>query len=275
MRDWVETAREIIASGQCVISISVSQVRGSAPREVGTTMLVSVDQVFGTIGGGRLEFSAIETAHRWLDQAETDAHSFERRIPLGSGCGQCCGGVVTLNYQRWSAEHQPVATDAAGNQRLDVVIFGAGHVGRALAQVLNTLDANVLVVDSRPDQLALLPEGVAAPLLANRPVDAIPRCPDGASVVVMTHDHDLDLSLCEHLLQRCDWRYLGLIGSRTKARRFHKKLRAAGFSESDLSRLICPIGLPGLTGKHPGEIAVAVTAQILQTTRQHALQGVA
>ncbi|MEL7310805.1 MAG: xanthine dehydrogenase accessory protein XdhC [Pseudomonadota bacterium] len=274
MRDWVSHARQAIQRGEQVISISIARVRGSAPRDVGTTMLVTQHRCIGTIGGGQLEFSAIDTARRWLQQTDKAA-SFERRVPLGSDCGQCCGGVVTLNYRRWTDSRLPEATEADPNPLADVVIFGAGHVGRALAQVLATLDTKVWVVDSRADQLALLTDGVAAPLLAANPLDAIAQCAHGAAVVVMTHDHDLDLALCEALLQRDDWCYLGLIGSRTKARRFDKKLRAAGISDADLSRLTCPIGLPGLTGKHPGEIAVAVTAEILQTARRQILKGVA
>lgn len=234
MPDWVTAARQAIEHGDAVVSITVLKVRGSAPRDAGTTMLVTHDQCIGTIGGGQLEYGAIATARRWLQQPTEASRAFERRVPLGSGCGQCCGGVVTLSYRVWSESHLPQLSDADFTDMLDVVIFGAGHVGRALARVLSTLDANVLVIDSRSDQLALLPSDTASPLLASNPLDAAQQCPDGAAVLVMTHDHDLDLSLCERLLQRDDWRYLGLIGSQTKARRFGKKLRAAGLDRKSV-----------------------------------------
>ncbi|MEL6301441.1 MAG: xanthine dehydrogenase accessory protein XdhC [Pseudomonadota bacterium] len=273
MTDWRRQAVDALRAGEPSVAVVVDQVRGSAPREAGTVMIVSRDKCFGTIGGGQLEHGAIATARDLLQNAS--ASSIVRRIPLGSDCGQCCGGVVTLSFTRREAREATELENVLGRAPLDIVIFGAGHVGRALAQVLCPLDANVMVIDGREEQLALLPHGVGQPLLAVDPVAAIDLCPTGAAVVVMTHDHDLDLSLCSALLQRDHWRFLGLIGSRTKARRFRKKLLASGLSERTLESLTCPIGLPMIDGKHPGEIAISVAAQVLKASQSAVLEGVA
>ncbi|MEM6818719.1 MAG: xanthine dehydrogenase accessory protein XdhC [Pseudomonadota bacterium] len=273
MTDWRRDAIDALRAGEPSVSVVVDQVRGSAPREAGTVMVVSKDRCFGTIGGGQLEHGAIATARDLLRNAATA--SMVRRIPLGSNCGQCCGGVVTLSFTRREAEDVAELEHTLGSASLNIVIFGAGHVGRALAQVLRPLDATIMVVDSREEQLALLPNGVAQPLLAVDPVAAVDLCPKGAAVIVMTHDHDLDLRLCSALLLQDHWRFVGLIGSRTKARRFRKKLLATGVSERTLEALVCPIGLPMLDGKHPGEIAISVAAQLLKVSQSAVLEGVA
>ena len=187
----------------------------------------------------------------------------QRRVVLGSHCGQCCGGVVTstIAASREADSDWIAAQDAPAT--VSVTIFGAGHVGRAVAGVLAAADARVLVVDSRPALLATeWPVGVRA-LLAHTPVDAVAHIEPAAEVLVMTHDHDLDFALCDALLRRADLSFIGLIGSRTKARRFDKRLAAAGHDDGARNRLVCPIGLPGLGGKHPGEIAISVAAQLL------------
>jgi xanthine dehydrogenase accessory factor len=144
-----------------------------------------------------------------------------------------------------------------------VVLFGAGHVGRALAAVLGQLPCTVLWVDEResefPDTLAA---NVTARVTRAHEV-VIDESPPAACYVVMTHSHALDESICEHVLGRADFRYCGLIGSVTKRRRFEKRMAARGMGAAALARLTCPIGIAGLTGKHPGEIAVAIAAELL------------
>lgn len=224
-------------------------------------MLVTADTIIGTIGGGQLEHGAIATARTHLEPATPDRS--ERRIVLGSHCGQCCGGVVTLTFERLDPTSLTALAAHDVSPPLEVTIFGGGHVGKALAQVLAAMDARVVVVDSRADALVHpWPDGVL-PLYAADPLDAVVHCRPASQVLIMTHDHDLDFALCTALLTRTDLPFIGLIGSRTKERRFTKRLTAAGLEAAAQERLICPIGLPGLGGKHPGEIAVAVAAQLL------------
>jgi xanthine dehydrogenase accessory factor len=144
-----------------------------------------------------------------------------------------------------------------------VVLLGAGHVGKALARVLGELPCRVTWVDGRAEQF---PREVPANVTVEcteMPQHAIKRAPFGAAFLVMTHSHPLDLALCEAILRRGDFPYFGLIGSPTKRAKFVKRLQARGFSDDAIARMVCPIGIPGLSGKHPGEIAVAVAAQLL------------
>ncbi len=147
---------------------------------------------------------------------------------------------------------------------LALVLFGAGHVGKALVQVLSAAPCRVTWVDPRRDIFpAPLPANVHARGLAP-PHAAVDEALPGSAFLVMTHSHALDLELCERVLRRTDFAYLGLIGSMSKRRRFEKRLRASGLAAGLIERMVCPIGIDGIVSKHPGAIAVAVAAQLLQ-----------
>ena len=144
-----------------------------------------------------------------------------------------------------------------------ILVFGAGHVGGALVTVLGTLSRPVVWIDGRPDVFPpVLPANVVAQE-TDVPEAEVDAAPTGAAYVVMTHSHALDLTIVERVLRRGDFAYVGLIGSRTKRRRFEERLALRGLTPDLVARLRCPIGLDGLGGKHPGEIAVAVAAELL------------
>jgi xanthine dehydrogenase accessory factor len=146
---------------------------------------------------------------------------------------------------------------------LHVVLFGAGHVGKALVRILGELPCRVIWIDGRAEQF---PSAVPPNVVIDRtetPQHAVDRAPPGAAFLVMTHNHALDLRLCEKILARNDFCYFGLIGSATKRAKFIKRFKARGIAEAAIERMVCPIGIPGVSGKHPGEIAVAVAAQLL------------
>jgi len=145
-----------------------------------------------------------------------------------------------------------------------IVLFGAGHVGRALVQVLSGLECEVLWVDSRADEF---PENIplnVTKIVNPDPEEVVEAAPAGSYFIVLTHSHRLDQLLCERVLARADFRYCGLIGSRSKRSKFEHRLRAKGFSEAQLATLTCPIGIPTLSDKQPGHIAIAVAAQLLE-----------
>jgi xanthine dehydrogenase accessory protein XdhC len=145
-----------------------------------------------------------------------------------------------------------------------VVLFGAGHVGRALASILGTLPCAVTWVDERAEQFP----AAAPPNVRLEPADApeseVDAAPPGASFVVMTHSHQRDFAIVERVLRRGDFAYLGMIGSTSKRRRFEQRLRARGIAPDAIARLRCPIGLAEIPGKHPGAIAVAAAAELLR-----------
>ena len=229
--------------------VTVIGANGSTPREDGSKMVVTEDATFDTIGGGKLELLATKHARELLlskKQTQKVQH-----FPLAAEANQCCGGSVTVLFE--------VFPSAA----LEVVLFGAGHVGKALVDIVSGLNAHVSWIDSRPQLFPdECPPGVEKVVLED-PELFVEEMLEGAYVVIVTHDHALDYRLVKELLQEGNFTYLGLIGSDTKADRFRKRLGHDGFSAEDIARVICPIGMPGIEGKLPMEVAVAISAQIL------------
>ena len=255
--------------------VEVAQARGSVPRGRGTRMVVTAGAVAGTIGGGHLELKAIESARRRLRQLSAPgaastappADDNTEHFPLGPALGQCCGGAVTVRYLPLDAAvlaHWPQTPP-----RFHLQLYGAGHVGRAIVQVLRGVPCTVQWIDEREAEFP--PPGTRADTgearierLCVEPVEAeVGLAPAGASYLVLTHSHDLDLRICEAILKRADFGFLGLIGSRTKRARFVSRLTQRGLPELLVQRITCPIGLPGIEGKEPGVIAVAAVAQLL------------
>jgi len=229
--------------------VTVIGATGSTPREDGSKMVVTAELTFDTIGGGKLELLATQLARELLlsEKHLQQVHHF----PLGAQANQCCGGSVTVLFEVFP------------RTAMEVVVFGAGHVGQALIKIISELDAHISWVDNRPE---LFPE--ECPLAVEeihleRPEEYIKQIPEGAYVVIVTHDHSLDYRLTRELLHEECFAYLGLIGSQTKAERFRRRLKHDGFSGETIARLNCPIGLPGLEGKLPMEVAVAIAAQIM------------
>ncbi len=265
---WQLLARAL-AAGPCVL-VSVHTVQGSGPREVGAWMAVGADGVINTIGGGQLEFQAIDEARALLRDVAT-SNVAVKRYPLGPSLGQCCGGVVHLRY-----EHVQAADIAAVQQRLlgalpPVALFGGGHVGKALIHVLGTLPLSVTWVDSRDE---IFPTVVPLNVQCEHsdPVHAaVADLPPGAQVLIMSFSHAEDLDVVAACLQRqrqrADLPYIGLIGSKSKWATFRHRLEARGFTAAELAWVTSPIGLPGIEGKEPEVIAVSVAAQLLQAIR--------
>lgn len=245
--DWLNVVTAARTAGEPCVLVTVADVAGSTPREAGTKMVVFPDRVAGTIGGGTLEYKALEIARGLLTEAAPRASV--REFPLGPALGQCCGGHVSVLFEPMA----PVGTP--------LFLFGAGHVGQALAGVLADLPFRVTWIDQRAEAFpAVIPPNVRV-----RCVDGVEAevgsAPPGALFLIMTHSHALDMVLVEAVLERGDAAYCGLIGSRTKRAKFVRRLAKRGLDEAGLT---CPIGIDGVPGKHPKEIAVAVAAQLLQ-----------
>ncbi|MFY3383115.1 xanthine dehydrogenase accessory protein XdhC [Paracidovorax sp. MALMAid1276] len=260
-------------SPACLVSVESTQ--GSAPREAGAWMAVFAGHIVGTIGGGQLELQAIAEARRRL---AAPAHPAQppatQRYALGPTLGQCCGGVVHLRFENITAADRAPASGLAARlapRQHPVALFGGGHVGHALARVLAPLPFALTWVDSRdgvfPDPA---PEGVACE--HSDPVQqAVPGLAPGSRVLIMSFSHAEDLDVVAACLrrqrERGDLPFIGLIGSRTKWASFQHRLRDRGFAPAELGHVTCPIGVPGITGKEPEVIAVAVAAQLLMTLR--------
>lgn len=260
-RTWWEALGELTATGTPFVLVTVAEVRGHTPRGAGSKMLVPAEGhggVVGSVGGGSLERTAVLDARRMLADGARGPVLQRTRLDRrpGEHGVQCCGGEVTLLLE-------PVHP-----ARPLVAVFGAGHVGRALAQVLSVLPVDVRLVDSRPGELAAVITGrVGAADVSAVPApvpDVVARdLPSGAHVLVMTHDHTEDLAVVDVCLRRDDLGFLGLIGSAAKWRTFRGQLAELGHDEAALARVTTPIGLEGVPGKSPAAIAVATAAQLL------------
>ena len=249
MAVWLDALAAAERDDQPAVLVTVLSVRGSAPREAGAKMVVSADGMAGTIGGGNLEYQC-EAVARALLQAGAAGPS-TRDFPLGPALGQCCGGHVTVLFE------------VLRPPPLQIGLFGAGHVGKALVKLLADLPCRVHWVDPRPEALpANLPPNVT-PVRIAQPAQAVAAMPAGSLLLVMTHDHALDFEIVAAALRRTDLPSVGLIGSATKRARFVSRLHRLGLATE---RLVCPIGLPGIEGKQPAVVAVSVAAQILQNS---------
>ena len=298
----METFRRLIeaieAEGAAAL-ITLAETAGSSPREAGARMVVrSSGGFYGTIGGGELEREALEEARAALAAGRGPAR--RRSVALGPELGQCCGGRVVWRVETFDkrdlADLAPLRAaeregpfvararlsgdgrverrlgeatgdgdwrEAFGEAATPVYLFGAGHVGRALALALAPLPFAVRWIDPRRDEFPKLAPANAKLVAAADPPAELAAAPDGAFVLAITHSHPLDLAVVAEALRQDRFAYVGMIGSATKRARFVSQLRAAGIAEARVAKLVCPIGLAGIVGKEPAVIAVAVAAQLL------------
>lgn len=299
----VDALRAAVLQQGRVVRVVIAGLRGSSPREVGAAMLVWSGGQSGTIGGGALEFEAAEAARGLEGATRLSQHALGP--DLGQCCG---GAVTLLSEiydlaavdrldgdvvaRAVGAEALPLSVirllvQARGqgvrpvSQLLDgwmvepvhrparqLWVWGAGHVGRALVDVLAPMpDIAITWVDTAPERFPdMVPDGVTA-VPATNPADLVRHAPVGAEHLVLTYSHALDLELCHRLLAH-EFAFAGLIGSATKWARFRSRLAALGHRAEQIGRITCPIGEPGL-GKHPQMIAVGVAAAMLRPALQH------
>jgi xanthine dehydrogenase accessory factor len=258
---WLAAVEMLRRERRPGVLVTVTDVRGHAPREAGAKMVVGPDAVWGTVGGGNLEETAVARARALLAGAAgapeslTLALNDKARTDHGR---QCCGGEVTLLLE-------PLAVVPA------VAVFGVGHVGLELARILSRHDVELHLVDSRADQLtserlACLDDGQAAVHVHHSPVPelVLGTVPHGTHVLVMTHDHAEDFALCDAALRCGHLGSVGLIGSSAKWRRFQRGLAVEGHDEATVARIRSPIGSPDLPGKDPAAIALGVAAELVR-----------
>ncbi len=250
---WSDTLAECQRTGQSHVLVSVISTEGSVPRNPGSKMLVTEDTLIDTLGGGNLEWHALEYARQLLSEGKNVQRL--QKFPLAAALGQCCGGHATLLFECFChVSHS-------------LWLFGAGHVGHALSKILQDLPLRLNWVDNRPAQF---PVDLAADIIQHHPeapTDVFNQMRPNDSLLIMTHSHDLDYHLCETALTQQHQGFIGLIGSDTKAARFRHRLRHAGFTTEDVNRIECPVGVTGIGGKRPMEVAVSIAARVIQHYR--------
>lgn len=246
--DWIGTLKHLQEKREPCVLLTLLEDKGSVPRSGGTKMIVGLEQSWLTIGGGHLEYQSIAVAREMLKNRARAPHI--EHFNLGARLGQCCGGMTKVLFEPLLLP-QP-----------QIIVFGAGHVGRALVSLLATLPCRVTWVDERPMQFTEVPAGVNV-WQAEEPLDAVAAAGPQSYFVVMTHHHPRDLELAEAILKRDDCRYFGLIGSHTKRQRFEYRLAGKGVTGRQLESMRCPAGLADVKGKLPAEIAVAIAAEVI------------
>jgi len=253
---------------QPAVLVQVEAVQGSVPRDAGTWMAVFAGKLVGTIGGGQLEHEAMAKARTLLQRQPLPTAPEVMRFALGPSLGQCCGGVAHLRFERVQAQNAADLRARLQTAFSPVVLFGGGHVGHALVRVLSPLPFALMWIDSRE---GVFPNDVPAHVNCEHsdPVEAaVQTLPPQSRVLIMSFSHAEDLQVLAMCLLRqrskADLPYIGLIGSRTKWATFQRRLLARGFTADELAHVTSPIGVPGISGKEPDVIAIAVAAQLLQ-----------
>ncbi|GAA5155209.1 xanthine dehydrogenase accessory protein XdhC [Microbacterium pseudoresistens] len=265
--DWIDALQGLRAQRSPSVIVTLAMVRGHSPRNGGAKMVVSADAVFGTVGGGNLEATAIDQARTMLARGTGEPElltlTLSDKATTEYGV-QCCGGEVTMLLE-------PMRVTPT------VAVFGLGHVGLELARILSRQDLDLHLIDSRaemldPARIGVLDDAVARvrPIHAPVPESALADLAEGAHVLVMTHDHVEDLAVVDQALRTPGLASIGLIGSASKWARFRKKLHELGHDDEALTRVTTPIGVPEVSGKQPAAIAVSVAARILQLIEEHA-----
>ncbi len=263
MKTWALAAEAVARHGGCAV-VTIASTKGSAPRDAGASIVVMPDGYYGTIGGGALEWRAIATAQAMLPLGAARRQSTHA---LGPELGQCCGGQVELLTEVFEfsslARLRKLALQEAGTPQQKLLLFGAGHVGRALVLALAPLPFDISWIDNRPHAFPSAAPANVTLIQSEEPPQHAASAPEGSLVLVMTHSHALDLGIVDAALRNAGIAYAGLIGSATKRSRFERRLLDGGVPAARVSELICPIGVGGIKSKEPSSIAAATAAQLL------------
>ncbi len=258
-----EDIRDFLRREPVSILVEVTGAAGSTPRDTDAWMLVSDRAIFATIGGGQLEYMAIDQARRAL---RSGLAAEPMNVPLGPEIGQCCGGRVGLSFTAMNpvlAKSLISRSDREMAARPHVYVFGAGHVGDALAMALSLAPLRVVLVDTREDELMASTVPRIETCLTAMPEAVVRDAPAGSSFVVLTHDHALDFLITAEALKRADAAYVGMIGSKTKRTTFRNWLSREFGQPGLFENLICPIGGTTLKDKRPTVIATLAAAEIM------------
>jgi xanthine dehydrogenase accessory factor len=250
---WLGPAIACARAGAALAIVS----RVAADAASAAHLVVTADDVRGTLGSVGLDSAAIGVARTRLASAND--------------------GATLVRFE--GSDESPLLVHVERPDPFAVLLFGNGHVGRALVDVLAVVPAQVTWIDSRAEDFpARVPDNVNV-VATDAPEDGLDEAPRGAFVVITTHSHALDFALIEAALARDDWRYLGLIGSKSKRAQFERRLAARGVTPDAWARIRCPIGSEvAIRSKHPGAIAIAIAADLLAvreaTARAHASRGI-
>jgi xanthine dehydrogenase accessory factor len=246
-----EKLNELLFSNVPFVMVTLVEVIGSSPQNAGSRMLVTQEGLYeGTIGGGKVEFKAINEAKALLENKSLTTSFVEWN--LKKDVGMSCGGIVKIYFEAFHSKTWKIA------------VFGAGHVANALIPLLLSLDCQIQCIDPRQVWLNKLPRSHKLSLIHTEEMASqVKHLHPQTFVLLMTMGHGTDLPILLEILRTKQFPYLGVIGSRAKAARIKKEIEEANLPPSCKEAFYCPIGLD-LGNNHPQEIAISVTAQLIQ-----------
>lgn len=247
---WMQAISVCEQKREPFVLATVIEHRGSTPRNAGAKMVITSSETFDTIGGGNLEFQVTHTARDLLLKGSDTVITEE--YPLSAKLAQCCGG------------HARVLLEPQLLNQKNIALFGAGHIANELVPILQRLPVNIHWIDERD---GLFPKNLQSnvnSLVTDCAVSDMKCLPPETLILIMTHNHQLDFDLVKTAVSREDIHYVGMIGSATKAKRFVYKLRQRELPEQNIAKLVSPVGELSVPGKTPIEVAISVSAQIVQ-----------
>ncbi len=243
-----------------IVKGKILDVKGSSPNNIDDIILISQDTIFGTIGGGNLEYLVIDEAKKILDKKVKNKIL---SIPLGPGIGQCCGGYVQIELSLHKNSKDALKNESLKkNIKPNLYIFGSGHIGQAIISKLENINFNTFIIDSREDYLNMTNIKDINYLLSKKPWEIVSKLDDNSYFIVLTHSHDFDFKILNAVLKKNNT-FVGLIGSVTKKKRFYKRLINNGHNKSIVEKIECPIGIDIGNSKDPNEIAFSIITRIL------------
>lgn len=260
--NWLSALSHNAEQNRSCVLVTIVESEGSAPRALGTRIVVTQSDVSDTLGGGALEHEAIAHARQLLETKTLAPVISHKQFVLGSDLTQCCGGRVKLQFDcQWAND-------------FILHVFGAGHVAQEVARIVQRLPCRATFYDGREQWLdklngcldiaaASFSMSVTTAVLNENVYSCVETCSPGSYFLVMTHSHELDMELVEAILARGDARYCGLIASDSKAASFRSRLKRKGFTDAELAALTSPLGQHIRTGNTPMEVAIAALGDVL------------
>ena len=250
--NWIKAAHHLSQEGEAYVIVTLIGVAGSTPRDSGTKMLIALEKTFDSIGGGHLEHKAIKFAKQLLAEGKPRQHL--EHFQLGIHLDQCCGGSANVLFECFP------------RTRVNIMVFGAGHVAEALIPILAALPCQISWVDSREGQFGTLADNLdnVKVIVSEYPEEEVAKMAEASYFIVLTHKHQLDFDISLEIIRRGDYAYFGLIGSKGKWNRFQQRLLQRDVTLEQLSLVNCPIGLDNVSGKMPMEVAVSISAELIE-----------
>lgn len=242
---------ELNSSKTPFVLVTITDKKGSIPSNVGAKMIVTeAGLVFGTIGGGALEYKTIEYALDMLKNIDNNT-SHKINWNLQKEFNMVCSGEIELFF------------DVVNFTKWEIVLFGAGHVAQALVNILVTLDCSITCFDSRQEWLDKLPTSFKIKTINDNNVEKTVNSLDKNSfVLVMTNSHENDFKIIKECVNH-NFKFLGLMGSKSKQKWLKEKILEENITEEAANKIYCPVGLP-IGNNSPSEIAISIAAQLLQ-----------